>query len=180
MRTVLLVAAGHGMILGAVQVSAAARFTGIAGMLYAALSAGSLAGAVTLGTRLQSGRPAGRLAALTAICGVVLSVASVTTSPIAFATALVALGACLGPAGVIGFGLVGRLGPDGRTVEAFTMLTATGLGAIAVGAGVAGVAVDRFGPAAVLLVAGAAAIILTTLVIARRRSLPAAGEQSVV
>lgn len=172
MRTLLLVAAGHGAIVGVVQVSAAARFTSYAGLMYAALSAGSLAGALAAGTRLQRGRPARRLAALTVGCALALGAASLSTAPPAFAASLFLLGGCLGPAGVLGFALAGRHAPPGHTVEAFTMIKAAGLSAIAVGASLAGVAADRLGPAFALVAAAVAALLIAALVIARRRSLP--------
>jgi len=170
-RTLLLAAAGQGLIVGVVQVSAAARFTGAAGFLYAALSAGSLAGAAAAGTRLQRGRPGIRLAALALLCAAALGAASLAGTPIAFAGSLVLLGAGLGPAGVLGYALAGHLAPPGHTVEAFTMITAAGLSTIAVGAAGAGAAADRFGPAAVLPPTAAAAVLLAGLLVARRRSL---------
>lgn len=170
-RTALFVAAGHGLVVGVVQVSAAARFTGVAGFLYAAMSAGSLGGAVLFGTRLQSGRPARRIAALTGLCAVVLVVAAPAMTPLGFGVSLVALGACLGPVGVLGYSLVERLAPAGHAVEAFTMITAAGLAAIAVGAAVAGAVADRFGSAAALLGAAVVAASVAVLVIARRRTL---------
>ena len=174
-RTALLAAAGHGVIVGVVQVSAAARFTGYAGIMYAAMSAGSLSGAVLAGTRLQGGRPAWRMAGLTVLGAVALGAASLAASPVAFAFSLLALGACLGPAGVLGYGLVGRLAPPGHTVEAFTLVTAAGLSAIAAGATVAGTVADRFGSADALRAGAAGALLLALSLIARRRSLPPGG-----
>ncbi|BCY08837.1 MFS transporter [Actinoplanes sp. L3-i22] len=174
-RTALLFAVGHGVIFGVVQVSAAARFTGYAGFMYAAVSAGSLSGAMLAGTRLQGGRPAVRMAVLTVLCAVALGAASQAATPVTFAVSLLALGSCLGPAGVLGYSLVGRLAPPGHTVEAFTTITAAGLGAVAVGASVAGAVADRFGTADALLATAAGAPLLALLLIARRRSLPPAG-----
>jgi hypothetical protein len=171
-RTALLVAAGHGVIVGVVQISAAARFTGYAGFMYAAVSVGGLSGAVVFGTRLQGGRPAWRMAGLTVLGAIALGTASLAATPVAFAVSLVALGTCLGPAGVLGYSLVGRLAPPGHTVEAFTMVTAAGLSAIAVGATVAGAAADRFGSGDALMATAAAALLIALLLIARRRSLP--------
>lgn len=171
-RTALLVAAGHGVIIGVVQVSAAARFTGYAGLMYAAVSVGSLSGAMVFGTRLQGGRPAWRMAGLSVLCATALGAASLATTPVVFAASLLALGTCLGPAGVLGYSLVGRLAPPGHTVESFTMITAAGLSAIAVGATAAGAAADRLGSADALLATAAGALLIAVLVIARRRSLP--------
>ena len=72
----------------------------------------------------------------------------------------VALGTCLGPAGVLGYSLVGRFAPPGHTVEAFTTITAAGLSAVAVGACVAGAVADRFGTADALMATAAGAPIL--------------------
>ena len=173
LRTLLLVAAGHGVMIGVVQVSAAARFTGYAGAMYAALSAGSLTGAVVWGTRLQSGRPAWRLAGLTLVCAGAIAVAALAASPVAFAGSLFLLGTCLGPAGVLGYALAGRLAPPGHTVESFTMITAVGLSAIAVGATLAGTAADRLGPQDALTSTAVGAAVVAILLVVRRRSLPA-------
>lgn len=116
---------------------------------------------------LQGGRPAWRMAGLTVLGAVALGAASLAASPVAFAVSLLALGACLGPVGVLGYGLVGRLAPPGHTVEAFTLVTAAGLSAIAAGATVAGTMADRFGSADALL--------LALSLIARPRSLPPGG-----
>lgn len=172
-RTLLLVAAGHGVIVGLVQVSAAARFTQQTGFMYAALSAGSLSGAVLWGTRSQNGRPGWRLAILTIGCAVALGAASTTASPVAFAGSLFLAGHCLGPAGVLTYALAGRLAPSGHTVEAFTMVTAIGLSAVAVGTTLAGTAADRLGPDTALTAAAVGAVLLAALPIARRQSLPA-------
>jgi MFS family permease len=177
-RTVLLVAAGHGLIVRVVQVSAAARFTADAGLLYAALSAGSVLGAVASGTRLQNGHPGGRLAGLTVVAAAALSAAATATTPVVFAGALFVLGTCLGPAGVLGFALAGRLAPPGHTVESFTMVTAAGLSAIAVGAAAAGAAADRSGSTGALAAAALSAVLLAFLLMARRRSLAAAPDRS--
>ena len=170
-RTALLVAAGHGVIFGVVQVSAAARFIGYAGFMYAAVSVGSLSGALVFGTRLQGGRPAWRMAGLTVLCAIALGAASLAATPVVFAVSLLALGTCLGPAGVLGYSLVGRLAPPGHAVESFTMITAAALSAVAVGATVAGAAADRFGSADALLATAAGALLIALLLIARRRSL---------
>ena len=170
-RTVLLVTAGHGVIIGIVQVSAAARFTGNAGVMYAAVSAGSLSGAVAFGTRLQRGRPAWRLAGLTLLCAIALGGASLAETLLASAVWLFAVGACLGPAGLLGYSVVGRLAPPGHMVEAFTMTTAIALSTIAAGATVAGEIADRTGPAAALLAAAAGAPLIALVVMIRRRSL---------
>jgi MFS family permease len=171
-RTLLLVAAGHGVVTGVVQVSAAARFTDHAGLMYAALSTGSLSGALVSGTRLQGGRPAWRLAGLTAVCAVAVGAASLAASPVEFAGSLFVLGSCLGPAGVLGYALTGRLAPPGHTVEAFTMITAAALSTIAVGATLAGAAADRFGSPDALRATAVGTVLVALLLIARRRSLP--------
>lgn len=175
-RTLLLVTAGHGLIIGVVQVSAAARFTAYAGFLYAALSAGSVLGALVSGTRSQAGRPAWRLAGLTAVGAVAVAAASISAAPVAFAASLFVLGLGLGPAGVLGYALAGRLAPPGHTVEAFTMITAAGLSTIAAGAALSGAAADRFGTTGPLLAAAATGALVALLLIARRRSLPPDGD----
>jgi hypothetical protein len=92
-------------------------------------------------------------------------------APVVFAGSLFLVGSCLGPAGVLGYALAGRLAPAGHAVEAFTMITAAGLSTIAVGSALAGVAADRFGSDGALRVAAAGGLLLALLLVGRRRSL---------
>ncbi|HWS31364.1 MAG TPA: MFS transporter [Actinoplanes sp.] len=172
-RTALIAAAGHGLLLGMVQVSAAAILTDHAGLMYAAISAGSLIGAVALGTRLQGGRPALRMAGLILLCGVAVGLAALTTSPALFAAALFVFGLGLGPTGVLKFSLAGRSAPPGRTVEAFTMIAAASVSAIAAGSTLAGSLADRAGPTAALITAAVLALAATAALISRAPQPPA-------
>ena len=151
-QTVMDVAAAHGMITGLVQVSAAAATvrSGLPGrtpLLYAALSAGSLLGAVGYGALRRSG-PAGR-----ALSGLLVAVAVASSGCAAVAASLGWLavglftgGLLLGPAAVCYLGQVDVLAPAGARVEAFTTVTAAGLAGFAGGTAAAGVIVDRTGP----------------------------------
>lgn len=170
LRTVLLVTAGHGVIVGAVQVCAAALAASSAGLLYAALSAGSLAGAAVLGPRVQAGRPVWWLSGLTALVAVTLAVGAAAGGPAGLGAALLVVGGCLGPAGVLGYALAGRHAPDGRTVEVFTLVTASALGALAAGSAVAGTLVDRFGPGRTVVLVAAGTLLLAGLIAVRARS----------
>jgi MFS family permease len=166
-RAVLVVTAGHGAVIGAVQVCAAARAASLAGVLYATLSAGSLAGAALLGRRVQSGRPVGWLTGLTAAAGLALVAAAAARPLLVLGAALLVTGGSLGPAGVLTYTLAGRFAPAGRTVEAFTLVTASALGTLAAGAAVAGVLADRIGPARTLLITAAYTLVLAVVVAAR-------------
>ncbi|GAA1639986.1 MFS transporter [Actinoplanes couchii] len=166
-RTALLAGIGHGLVIGMVQVSAAALFTERAGLMYAAISVGSLTGALVWGTRLQGGRPALRIAGLLLLCGLAAGAAALTGTPLVFAGALFVLGLGLGPTGVLKFSLAGRTAPPGRAVEAFTMIAAAGVSAIAAGSTLAGAIADRSGPVTALIAAAAVATTVAAILAAR-------------
>ncbi len=68
----------------------------------------------------------------------------------------------VGPAGVLAYALAGRHAPEGRTVETFTLVTASALGTLAAGAALGGVLVDRLGPGRTLLATAASAATAAT------------------
>ena len=176
-RTVVAVAAGQGLLTGFLQVpaAAAAAAAGVpswAGLLYAALSAGSLLGAAAFGVRRPSTSAVRTLRLL--LLGVTGSAAAAALAPTlpVLAAALLVIGACLGPTAVVCFGLADRFAPPGTVVEAITVITAASLGAFAVGTACAGLVVDRFDPGAGFLAATATGLGVLALITLRRRTLP--------
>ncbi|SDT21435.1 MFS transporter [Actinoplanes derwentensis] len=166
-RTALLAGAAAGLLIGMVQVSAAALFTDRAGLMYAAISVGSLIGALAWGTRMQGDRPELRLAGLILMCAITTGVAALMTTPVVFAVALFAFGLGLGPTGVLKFSLAARTAPPGHAVEAFTLIAAAGVSAIAAGATVAGAVADRLGPATALTAAATVAVFVAVVLVSR-------------
>ncbi len=102
----------------------------------------------------------------------VLGLASITSTVPLLGLAVLAAGLLLGPLAVCCFSLIQDLAPSGALVEAFTTLTAAGLGAAAGGAAAAGWIVSRSGPAQSLLVAGAIALLVGLTLLGVARSSP--------
>jgi MFS family permease len=176
-RAVTLIAATQGLVTGLLQVSVAAFATehagaGSAAMLYALLSVGSLLGTVVYGARTWRGSRAVRLSMLLCLLAGVLGLASITSTVPLLGLAVLAAGLLLGPLAVCCFSLIQDLAPSGALVEAFTTLTAAGLGAAAGGAAAAGWIVSRTGPAQSLLVAGAIALLVGLTLLGVARSSP--------
>lgn len=175
-RTTTAIAATQGLLTGLLQVPAAAAASNhgtpsAAGLLYAALSAGSLIGTVIYGARRWSGLPAHRLSALLIATTAAVAGCALASSLLTLALALFAVGACLGPVAVTYFGLVDELAPPGTVVEAFTTTTAAALAAFAGGAAAAGILVDHVGTSGAFLTGAAAAGASSALVALRRRTL---------
>lgn len=176
-RTVVAVTAGQGLLTGFLQVSAAAAAAHAgasdrAGLLYAALSGGSLLGAAVFGARRSPTSPAHTLTLLLlVVSGATAAAAFAPTLPL-LAVGLFAVGGCLGPAAVLCFGLTDRLAPPGTVVEAFTVVTAASLGAFAVGTASAGLMADHAGATAGFLAGTGASIGLVGLIALRGKTLP--------
>lgn len=176
-RTVVVVTAGQGLFTGFLQVPAAAAAAEAgaadrAGLLYAALSAGSLLGAAVFGARRPPTCAVPTLTGLLfAASGAAAASAFAPTLPL-LAVGLVAVGSCFGPMAVLCFGLTDRLAPPGTVVEAFTLVTAASLGAFALGTAAAGFVVDRAGATAGFITAAGIGVGLLGLIALRRRTLP--------
>lgn len=175
-RTIVAVAVAQGLITALVQVPAAAAAAqygepGRAGLLYSALSAGSLVGTLAYGARRWSGRAAHRLAVLLMLVAAAAVFAAQASSLVVLTAALFAVGLGIGPVAVGCFALLEMLAPSGMVVEAFTTATAAGLTAFAVGTALAGGLVDRAEAGVGFLTAMACALIAVVIVIARQRTL---------
>jgi len=175
-RTVMGVAAAQGVITGLVQVPAAAATVRIglaarAPLLYAALSAGSLLGALGYGA-LRRTVPAGRaLIVLLVAVSVASSGCAAVPSLGWLAVGLFTGGLLLGPVAVCYLGLVDVLAPTGARVEAFTTVSAAGLAGFAGGTAAAGVIVDRAGPGGGFLTAAVIAAITAGALYVRRSTI---------
>lgn len=177
-RTIALITAVQGLVTGLVQVTATAAATahatpGRAPLLYAALSVGSLLGTLAYGTRHRTGPPAHQLGGLLAVAAAAAVGCAVAPGLGWLACGLFTVGLAVGPVAVCCFTAVDVLAPAGAVVEAFTTVTATGLGGFAAGTAAAGLLVTDAAPGAGFLAAAAIAGLTVVAVVFRRRTLSA-------
>jgi predicted MFS family arabinose efflux permease len=171
MRTLVIVLAAVGVLLGAdeVAVTAAAKTLGgtvAAAPLFALWGVGSLAGGL-FAARLGGGaRTATGLAIVVGLLTVgQLALIPAVASPFALAVALLLAGGAISPTEATVYGMVDGAAPAGTVTEAFAWLAAAIEVGAALGAAAAGVVIDRAGPEAALALAGVAGLlaVLTTL-----------------
>jgi MFS family permease len=172
-RRLTAVAAAVGAAGGFTQFSAAtlANTGGApqrAAWLYAAMSVGSLIGAVGYGARRWRGSPGRRLAVM--LGGLCVASLGCTAAPgLAYlGIGLFLSGLLLGSLMVACFSMVAEHIPSGTEVGGFTTLIAASLAASAAATATAGLVTEAAGPTATLLIA--AAIALAALPIALARS----------
>jgi MFS family permease len=162
-RLLTAVTAVVGAVGGLTQFSAAALANTFgaphrATWLYAALSIGSLIGAVGYGARRWRGAPMRRLAVmLGCLCAATIGCAAAPGLAV-LGLGLFCCGLLLGPLTVACFSLVAGHIPPGTEVGGFTTLTAASLAAGAAATATAGVVTEAAGPTATLLIAAAVAI----------------------
>jgi MFS family permease len=173
MRTLVLVMAAIGLLLGSVEVAVTAAAETLHGASAAApllglWGVGSLAGGLAA-TRFGARIPLGVIvAALTA--GHVALLPAVG-SLAAMGAVLLLAGAAIAPTYATLHAMVDEAAPAGAVTEAFAWLaTAAALGA-AVGAAAAGAAAEHAGPAAAIALGGAAGIVAWLGVTARTHTL---------
>jgi predicted MFS family arabinose efflux permease len=175
MRTLVIVLVAVGVLLGAgeVAVTAAAKAHGSttdAAPLFTLWGAGSFLGGLLIARLGGACRPAAGLALiLAALTAGHLALVPVAGSMPALGAGLLLAGAAIAPAEAAVYAMVDAAAPAGTITEAFAWLaTAMAVGG-AVGAGLAGVIVDRAGPSAgFALAAGAGGLaVITTLLRAR-------------
>lgn len=182
-RTVTAISAAQGMVTGLLQVPAAAAAAvhgvpGRAPLLYAALSAGSLVGTLGYGARQWTGSVVRRLTVLLGLVAVAaVGCAAAAASLLWLGMAVLVVGLVIGPVGVCCYALVDALAGRGAGVEAFTTITAAGVGAFAAGTAAAGLVVDRTGPTTAFLTAAAVAFSGGLLLRVRRATVRAVAVQ---
>jgi MFS family permease len=126
-----------GAALGAVDVSAPAFASqhgqpGLAGVLVAACSLGSLLGGLAYGARSWNSPATHRLLACAAVFGALLVLPALAPAPAAAAVGLLIVGAPMGATLTTAYLLAGDLVPEDRTTVGFSLLT------LALDAGAAG------------------------------------------
>jgi hypothetical protein len=178
-RTLVLVFAGIGVLVGAVEVGAASAASSLGssaggGILLGIWSVGSLAGGVAT-ARLGGGvRSAVGLALVLAglACGHVLAVIA-SGDMVTLALALLVAGGALAPTFASAYAMVDRAAPAGAVTEAFAWLaTALAVGGAA-GSAAAGALVDHSGPSAAFALAGAAGVAAALVTMLRAHTIGA-------
>jgi hypothetical protein len=161
-RTVFAGLAALGAAVGIVQVAvpaftAAGGSAETGGLLLAALSAGSLAGGFVYGMRSWPGRPAIRLALMLSALAGGCALLAAAGSNLALAAILLAVGALLAPATIIGSALLDVVAPAGTVTEAFTVMIMGVVAGNAAGNALGGALVDGPGHEPAVLTAAAIA-----------------------
>jgi hypothetical protein len=178
-QTLVLVFAGIGVLVGAVEVGAASAASSLGssaggGILLGIWSVGSLAGGVAT-ARLGGGvRSAVGLALVLAAlaCGHVLAVIA-SGDMVTLALALLVAGGALAPTFASAYAMVDRAAPAGAVTEAFAWLaTALAVGGAA-GSAAAGALVDHSGPSAAFALAGAAGVAAALVTMLRAHTIGA-------
>jgi MFS family permease len=175
MRTLFFALAAMGTAVGVIQVAVPAyadeRGTAeLAGVLLAALSAGSLVGGLVYGARSWRGPPVPRLAALLLGLGCGFALLALAGPPAAIAACLLLAGLVLAPAVVVGSALLDVAAPHAVT-EGFSVLIMGIVAGNAAGNALGGALVEGASHATAALCAGAVAALGAAYALARRRTL---------
>jgi MFS family permease len=178
MRTLVLAIATMGLAVGIVQVAVPAFAeerggTGVAGLLLAALSGGSLIGGLVYGARRWPGTPAARLPALLLALGAGFALLAVADAPAPLAALLLLAGSLLAPVTVVGSTLLDTVAPPGTVTEAFTVMVMGMVMGVALGNAAGGAIVDARSYATAVVGAGAVVTLGAGFALLRHRSLRA-------
>jgi predicted MFS family arabinose efflux permease len=178
MRTLALALTTMGTAVGIVQVAVPAFAenhggAGVAGLLLAALSGGSLIGGLVYGARRWPGTPATRLPALLLALGGAFALLAVADAPAPLAALLLMTGSLIAPVTVVGSTLLDTVAPAGTVTEAFTVMVMGIVMGIALGNATGGAIVDDGSYVAAVLTAGAVVALGAGFALLRGRSLRA-------
>lgn len=173
-RTLALVSMAFGVGVAAARVGAPAlaiesSAAGSAGVLLAALSAGSLVGGLVYGTRSWALPRRRRLVLLLSACAGMLLLASLATGLVMLGIAMLLIGLLLAPFVITVSSLVDDVIPQGMVTEAFAVTVMANIGGDSLGTTAAGAIVDRTGPAGAF-VFGAVAMGLGCVIAQLRQS----------
>jgi MFS family permease len=139
----------------------------LSALLIASVASGSALGAVVYGARVWPGTVASRFRVLIAVFAVGLVTLPLTIDVVpVFAGALFLAGLCLGPTTITAFQLIDDMALPGTQTEAQSWTQSSIVAGVAVGAAMAGLAVDASGPARAFVVGGlsvGAAAVLVSL-----------------
>ncbi len=163
---VVLVGATVGTFV--VAITAYAEGTGsrsLSGWLVAANALGALIGGLYYGSRPPATDPARRLTVLVGALAIGYVPLVLTPGPAVMVALSIVSGLALPPLLTCTFVLVDELAPDGTVTEAFAWLVTAFLVGSSAGSGVAGVLVERDGPAVAFAVGVAYSVLAVALVI---------------
>jgi MFS family permease len=178
MRTLVLACLPYGMVFGALDVTAPA-FADLhgaaeaAGIALAALALGSMIGGLIYGSRSWPWDLPARYLLLLLAMAAVLALAALSGGLPVFALLLAISGLMVAPATTIIYSLLDRVAPRGTATEATTwMILGYAVGG-AIGAALAGVAVQTSGVKLGILVASAGALLSELVILSRLETLRA-------
>jgi MFS family permease len=162
MRVVVAALGTFGAAIGLIQVALPAFMAergsaAAAGLLFAALSAGSVTGGLIYGARSWPGDLPARLVAMMAGLAVGWSALALAHAPVALGAMLVVVGLLLAPTTVVGSALLDRVAPRGTATEAFGVMVMGIVAGNALGNALGGQLVDGPGFEAAVLAAGGVA-----------------------
>ncbi len=162
LRLVVAVLTAFGTAIGVIQVALPAFMAehgsaASAGLLFAALSAGSLTGGLVYGARSWPGDLPVRLLALMAGIAVGWAALALPQAPVAVAAVLVVVGLLIAPTTVVGSALLDRVAPRGTATEAFGVMVMGLVAGTAAGNALGGQLVDGASFDAAVLAAGGVA-----------------------
>ncbi len=162
LQLTLLVLAGLAGALGAVEVTVPAFATArdapaAAGLLAAALSAGSVAGGLLYGVRGGRGEARRRLPVWAGLCALALIPSLLATSVPALGLLLVLPGLALGPLWIVLYTVVDAATPAGQGTRVFGWVVTANNSGVAAGAALGGALIAAHGTRAGLLLAVALA-----------------------
>ncbi|WP_438488837.1 MFS transporter [Streptomyces sp. S186] len=165
-----------GLALGSIAVAAVGYAEGhggglVSSWLLSALGVGALAGGLVYGARQWPGRPEARLRLLVALLALGYLPLFLVPGVVGMTVLSGLAGVFLAPALACAFVVVDRHAPTGTVTEAFSWLVTTfGVGS-AVGASVAGPALEGGGPAAGFAVAGVSGVAALLVLLSTKRLL---------
>jgi MFS family permease len=176
MRTLVLATLPNGMVFGALDVAAPA-FADLhgaaesAGFALAALALGSIIGGLIYGSRSWPGDLPARYLVLLLALATLLGLAALADGLPLFALALAIAGLMVAPATTIVYSLLDRVAPRGTATEATTwMILGYAVGG-AIGAALAGIAVQASGVELGILVSSAGALLSALVILSRPHAL---------
>ncbi len=164
-RSLLLTVLFIGVGFGAVEVAVPAFVEeqgsrpGIAGVVLAVWSFGSMVGGLTYGAVHPRTRPARQLPLLVAAVAVGSGLPVLTSSVVWLSVALLLYGSTIAPFSACNSVLLGGHAPAGTVTEAFAWNTSMIFGGAAIGSALAGVLVEASGATAALAVAAVAGVL---------------------
>jgi predicted MFS family arabinose efflux permease len=178
MRTLVLASLPYGMVFGALDVAAPAfadlhGAAASAGVALAALALGSMTGGLIYGSRSWPGDLTERYLLLLLALMALLGIAALSGELPTFALLLALAGLMVAPATTIIYSLLDRVAPRGTATEATTwMILGYAVGG-AIGAALAGVAIQASGVELGILVSSAGALLSALVILSRSHALKA-------